>query len=60
MAALSAMRYNPKIRDFALRLRDKGKPFKVVITACMRKLLILLNTLVRNKTNWSDTCPQNA
>ena len=60
MAALSAMRYNPKIRDFALRLRDKGKPFKVVITACMRKLLILLNTLVRNKTNWSYTCPQNA
>jgi transposase len=53
MAALSAMRSNPAIRPFAKRLKDKGKPFKVVITACMRKLLVILNTLVKTNTHWS-------
>jgi transposase len=53
MAALSAMRSNPAIREFAKRLRDNGKPFKVVVTACMRKLLVILNTLVKTNTHWS-------
>jgi transposase len=52
MAALTAMRYNPAIHCFANRLREKGKVFKVVITACMRKLLIILNTMIRNQTLW--------
>ena len=50
MAALTAKRWNPKIKPFADRLTAAGKPFKVVMTACMRKLLILLNALVRKKT----------
>jgi transposase len=54
MAAFSATRCNAKIRAFAQRLRHAGKPFKVVLTACMRKLLAILNTLVRNATPWKN------
>jgi transposase len=52
MAALAARRCNPVIRAFANRLVSKGKPFKVVLTACMRKLLIILNTLVGKRVPW--------
>ena len=52
MAALTATRCNPVIRDFYQRLRHQGKPFKVAITACMRKLLVTLNTMVKNQTPW--------
>jgi transposase len=53
MAALSGMRFNPMLKRFAIRLKKSGKPAKVVLTACMRKLLTLLNTLVRNQTLWN-------
>ncbi len=53
MAALSAMRFNPVIRSFSERLSNEGKAFKVVITACMRKLLVILNSMVRNQTLWA-------
>jgi transposase len=53
MAALTAIRCNPVIRQFAQRLKANGKPFKVLITACMRKLLVILNTLVKTNTHWS-------
>ena len=53
MAALSAMRFNPIIHSFSKRLYNEGKAFKVVITACMRKLLVILNTMMRNQTLWS-------
>lgn len=53
MAALTAVRCNDKLRAFSLRLHQTGKPFKVVITACMRKLLTILNTLVRTQKPWS-------
>jgi transposase len=53
MAAFVAKRCNPKIRTFAERLHQAGKPFKVVVTACMRKLLTILNTLVRTGTPWN-------
>lgn len=49
MPALVAARYNPGIRSFYLRLRAAGKTAKVALTACMRKLLILLNAIL--KTN---------
>ena len=52
MAALTAIRFNPVIHRFANRLFKKGKAFKVVITACMRKLLTILNTMIRNQTLW--------
>ena len=57
MAAFVAKRCNPVIRSFAQRLHHKGKPFKVVLTACMRKLLTILNTMVRNKTSWKHATP---
>jgi transposase len=50
MATHSAMRANATIRNFAIRL--SGKPPKVVIVACMRKLLGILNTMVKTKTDW--------
>lgn len=53
MAALTGMRFNDKLHAFALRLRKAGKPFKVVITACMRKLLAILNVMVRDGKPWT-------
>jgi transposase len=58
MAAFAARRCNPKIRSFAQRLHRAGKPFKVVLTACMRKLLTILNVLVRTNTPWNPTLSQ--
>ena len=60
MAALSAIRSNPIIRKFYQRLESQGKKFKVAITACMRKILVILNTLVRNDCLWSPPTPENA
>jgi transposase len=59
MAALAAIRSNPIIQDFYQRLLSKGKLFKVAITACMRKLLVILNTLVKNDCLWSPEFAKN-
>ena len=53
MATLTARRFNPVIRDFAQRLEAAGKPFKVVMVACMRKLLVILNTILKNNSVWN-------
>jgi transposase len=53
MAAFNAMRVNPTIKTFAARLKQAGKPFKVVVTACMRKLLTILNVMVKNNQHWN-------
>ena len=52
MAALVAARRNPVIRAFYQRLRTAGKPVKVALTACMRKLLVILNAIARSGTPW--------
>lgn len=57
MATVSAIRFNSRIKPFAERLKQAGKPGKVVIVACMRKLLTIMNTILKNNTPWS---PQNA
>jgi transposase len=54
MAALAAARFNPVLRAFAERLRKAGKPAKVVVVACMRKLLALLNAMVRDGLTWDQ------
>ena len=54
MAALSARRCNPVIRAFSERLAAQGKKPKVIITACMRKLLVILNTMLKNNTPWGN------
>ena len=56
MASLSAKRFNPVIRRFAERLEQAGKSFKVVITACMRKLLIILNHMLKTNQHWNPPC----
>lgn len=53
MAALSASRFNPEIRLFYLRLLDNGKEKKVALTACMRKLLTMLNAMMRDQKHWN-------
>jgi transposase len=52
MAALVAARRNPVIRAFYQRLRAAGKPAKVALVACMRKLLTILNTILKTKRPW--------
>jgi transposase len=54
MAAFNAMRYNPLIETFTRRLEAAGKPFKVIVTAAMRKLLIILNMIIKTNTPWRN------
>jgi transposase len=57
MAALVGTRCNPVLRAFYHRLRAAGKPKKVALTACMRKLLTILNAMVRTNTAWRYVAP---
>ena len=57
MAALVAIRWNRDLKVLYERLRSAGKPLKVAITAAMRKLLILANTLLKEDRVWSATPP---
>jgi transposase len=54
MSTVAAIRCNPVIRAFAARLRATGKAGKVVIVACMRKLLTILNAMVRDNLSWDQ------
>jgi len=54
MATITAIRCNPVIERFAQRLKDAGKKPKVVITACMRKLIALVNAMIRERLMWSQ------
>jgi len=60
MATLSAIRHNPVIKEFYQRLLAKGKLKKVALTACMRKLLVILNTMVKNGQVWNPPTPSPA
>ena len=53
-AACAATKYNPVIKAFAERLTAKGKAFKVVITACMRKLVGYLNVMLKDRLTWDQ------
>jgi transposase len=53
MAALSAIRHNPVLRDFYRRLRSAGKPAKVALVAVMRKLLTIVNAMMKHQTKWN-------
>jgi transposase len=55
MATLTATRSNPVIREFYQQLIAKGKPKKVAIVACMRKLLTIMNAMVRDHTSWDQS-----
>jgi transposase len=60
MAALSGTKYNPVLKTLYERLKAKGKPAKVALVACMRKLLTILNAMVRDQTPWRQTSPAAA
>ena len=53
MAATTAIRCNPVIRPFYEQLRSRGKPHKVAMVACMRKMLTILNAMLRQSTPWT-------
>ena len=54
MAAVAAMRCNPVIRSFYQHLRSQGHPAKVALTACMRKLLVTMNAMLKHHSAWSN------
>jgi transposase len=60
MATLVATRHNPVIKAFYKKLCAAGKLKKVALTACMRKLLTILNAMIRNRTRWSPICTANS
>jgi len=52
MSVMVGIRYNNRIRAFYQRLREQGKPTKVALVACMRKLLTILNAMIRDHVPW--------
>jgi transposase len=60
MAVISATRCNPALRAFYARLRETGKPPKVALVACMRKLLTIANAILRDGVPWRADLPQAA
>jgi len=56
MAAIAAVRSNPVIKPFYEQLIARGKPHKVAMVACMRKMLTILNAMVRSNTPWTSSC----
>lgn len=60
MATLVAVRHNPVLRSYYNQLLSRGKPKKVALVACMRKLLIILNAIIRTGNPWSDIQPCEA
>ncbi len=60
MGALVASRWNPVLRAFYQRLCAAGKPKKVALTACMHKLLTLLNAMIKHRTLWQTNHALNS
>lgn len=60
MGTLAAVRFNPVIRAFWTRLRERGKPPKVALVACMHKLLTILNAMLRHLTAWQPPAVEAA
>jgi transposase len=60
MAALSAVQYNPVLRDYDQRLLDRRVEKKAALIAVVRKMLTILNAMVRDNTPWTPPCPTPA
>lgn len=56
MAAVASIRHNPRMKNFYHKLIDAGKPPKLALTACMRKILTILNAMIKNRTYCIATC----
>ena len=59
MGAMVASRFNPVIRDFYQRLLSAGKPKKLALTACMRKLLVILNSMLKHGSSWNQAATKS-
>jgi transposase len=59
MCTLTAVRCDPMMRAYYQGLRERGKPFKVALIACLRKFLIILNAMLKTGTPWRSSCPAN-
>ena len=57
MGTLAATRFNPVIRDFYQRLLAAGKPQKLALVAGMRKLLVIRNAMLKQRSSWRDITP---
>ena len=57
MGAMVASRHNPVIRDFYQKLLATGKPKRVALVACMCKLLVILNSMLKHGCPWRDMSP---
>ena len=57
MCALSAVRANPELKQFYRRLIARGKPKKLALVAVMRKLIVILNAMLKTNTLWRPPCP---
>jgi transposase len=60
MATLSAVRFNPTLKAFYERLRAAGKPAKVAMVACMRKVLTIINAILKSGVAWQERYPHGA
>ncbi len=60
MAAIVAARFNPIIRGFYQRLCAAGKAKKVALVACMRKLLVIVNSMLKHQTPWNPALVNHA
>ena len=60
MPTVVAVRWNPVLRDFYQRLVAGGKPKKVALVACMRKLLVILNAMLKHGTPWRENHALNS
>src|ERR1039457_4136553 len=56
VATVAAVRCNPVLRAYYLRLRAAGKPIKVALVATMRKLITILNAILKTNTPWRLSC----
>jgi transposase len=54
MATFAAIKWNEKLKEFYQRLRAAGKKFKVALVATMRKMLTILNVMLKTKTQWMN------
>ena len=57
MTTFAALRHNPRLRAYHQQLRARGKPYKVALVATMRKLIIILNTMLKTNSQWRSPCP---
>ena len=57
VAAMCAVQHNPVIRDHYQQLTQRGKAKKLALVACLRKLLVILNAMLRDRQPWRDSSP---